>query len=379
MKRGRVVWTVWIVVLSGASGLAGCGESKGDPKAEAPPPAKVEREQNGNLPQVDHPEQFPLATAVEHRSTSQLQVTGVVSPDVSRNVPVISIATGRVVEIKARLGDTVQKGQVLLRVQSADVSGAISDYRKAAADEKLARVQYERAKDLYEKGAVSLNDFQTAEDVENKAKVDLENTTERLRVLGGDVNNPTPIVDIRAPVSGVITDQQVTNAAGVAGLGSPNPFTISDLSHVWILCDVFENDLANVRVGESAEIRLDAYPAKVFTGRIGNVSPVLDPTLRSAKVRIEVRNPGLMKVGMFVTATFHGRKEEMHAAVPASAVLHLQDRDWVYVPDGGNTFRRVEVTTGNMLPGNLQEVLSGISPGTRVIQNALVLQNAMEQ
>lgn len=359
--------------------MAGCGDSKGDPKAEAPPPPKVEHEQDVNVFQVDHPEQFPLATAEEHRAASQLQATGVVSPDVSRNVPVISIATGRVVEIKARLGDTVQKGQVLLRLQSADMSGAISDYRKAEADEKLARVQYERSKDLYDKGAVSLNDLQTAEDVENKARVDLENTAERLRVLGGDVNNPVPIVDIRAPVSGVITDQQVTNAAGVAGLGSPNPFTISDLSHVWILCDVYENDLSTVHVGETADVRLNAFPDKVFTGRISNVGPVLDPALRSAKVRIEVRNPGLMKVGMFVTATFHGQRAEIHAAVPATAILHLHDRDWVYVPAGGKKFRRVEVTGGEMLPGKMQEILSGIKPGEQVIQNALVFQSTVEQ
>jgi len=358
---------------------AGCGDSKCDPKAEAPPPAKVEREQDTSVISVDHPEQFPLAIAEEHRSATQLQATGVVSPDVSRNVPVISIATGRVVEIKARLGDTVQKGQVLLRIQSADMSGAISDYRKATADETLARSQYERAKDLYDKGAVSLNDLQTAEDVENKAKVDLENTKERLRVLGGDVNNPAPIVDIRAPVSGVITDQQVTNAAGVAGLGSPNPFTISDLSHVWILCDVYENDLPSVHVGETTEIRLNAYPDKVFTGRIGNVSPVLDPTLRSAKVRVEVANPGLMRVGMFVTATFHGQKKEIHCIVPATAILHLHDRNWVYVPEGAKQFRRVEVTAGSMLAGNLQEVLSGIKPGEKVVQNALAFQSSVEQ
>ncbi|HKW33065.1 MAG TPA: efflux RND transporter periplasmic adaptor subunit [Candidatus Acidoferrum sp.] len=369
----------FLVSICLGAGLAGCGDSKGDPKAEAPPPAKVEHEQDVNVISVDHPEQFPLVTAEEQRATSRLQATGVVSPDVSRNVPVISMATGRVVEIKARLGDTVQKGQVLLRVQSADMSAAISDYRKAAADEKLTRAQYERAKDLYERGAVSLNDFQTAEDAENKAKVDLENTTERLRVLGGDVNNPAPIVDIRAPVSGVITDQQVTNAAGVAGLGSPNPFTISDLSLVWILCDVFENDLASVHVGETAEIRLNAYPDKVFTGRIGNVSPVLDPTLRSAKVRIEVRNPGLMKVGMFVTATFHGQKPEIHAAVPASAILHLHDRDWVYVVAGAKAFRRVEVISGQALPNNKQEITSGISPGQKVVSNALVLQGTVEQ
>ena len=359
--------------------IAGCGESKGDPKAEAPPPSKVEQEQDNNVFQVEHPEQFPFVSAVEHASTSELTVTGTVSPDVSRNVPVISIATGRVVEIKARLGDTVQKGQVLLRVQSADMSGAFADYRKAVADEKLANIQFERAKLLYDKGAMSLNDFQTAEDVENKAKVDVENTRERLRVLGGNVDHPAVIVDIVAPVSGVITDQQVTNAAGVAGLGSPNPFTISDLSRVWILCDVYENDLANVHTGETAEIRLNAYPDKVLTGRISNVLPVLDPTLRTAKVRIEVANPGVMKVGMFVTATFHGQKKESHAAVPATAIVHLHDRDWLYIPMGDKKFQRVEVASGKMLPGNMQEVISGIKPGAQVVQNALVFQNTVEQ
>jgi membrane fusion protein, heavy metal efflux system len=359
--------------------FTGCGGGKSDPKAEAPPPATVEKEQDFSVIQVDHPEQFPLATAVAHDFTSQLTVTGTVNPDISRSVPVISIATGRVVEIHARLGDTVKKGQLLLRVQSADMSGAFSDYRKAVADEKLARIQFERAQLLYDKGAISLNDFQTAEDVENKAKVDVENTTERLRVLGGSVDHPAAIVDIRAPVSGVITDQQVTNAAGVAGLGSPNPFTISDLSYVWILCDVYENDLANVHVGETAEIRLNAYPNQTFTGRISNVLPVLDPTLRTAKVRIEVRNPGLMRVGMFVTATFHGQKKETHAVVPATAILHLHDRDWVYVPGGDKKFRRVEVTAGGTLAEKMQEIILGIRPGQQVVTNALVLQNTVEQ
>jgi len=367
-----------LLLVSGAF-LAGCGQSKGDPKAEAPPPVKVENEQDLNVFQVDHPQQFALATAVAHESASQLTVTGTVTPDITRSVPVISIATGRVVELHARLGDTVKKGQLLLRVQSADMSAAFSDYRKAVADEKLARIQFERAKLLYDKGAISLNDFQTAEDVENKAQVDVENTTERLRVLGGSVDHPAAIVDIRAPVSGVITDQQITNAAGVAGLGSPNPFTISDLSYVWILCDVYENDLPNVHVGETAEIRLNAYPNQTFTGHINNVLPVLDPTLRTAKVRIEVRNPGLMRVGMFVTAAFHGQKKETHALVPATAILHLHDRNWVYVPVAGKKFRRVEVVAGSMLSGNMQEVTSGIKPGEQVVQNALVFQNTVEQ
>jgi len=359
--------------------FTGCGQSKGDPKAEAPPAAKIESEQDLNVFQVDHPDQFPLATTVPRESTSQLAVTGTVAPDITRSVPVISIATGRVVELDAQLGDTVKKGQLLLRVQSADMSAAFSDYRKAVADEKLARIQFERARLLYDKGAISLNDFQTAEDVENKAQVDVENTTERLRVLGASIDHPAAIVDIRAPVSGVITDQQVTNAAGVAGLGSPNPFTISDLSYVWILCDVYENDLPNVHVGESAEVRLNAFPNRAFTGRVSNVLPILDPAIRTAKVRIELRNPGMMRVGMFVTAMFHGQKKETHTVVPAAAILHLHDRDWVYIPDGEKKFRRINVVAGMSLPNNSQEIVSGLQPGQRVVSNALVLQSTVEQ
>jgi membrane fusion protein, heavy metal efflux system len=359
----------------------GCGsETKGDPKAEAPPQTKVEHEEDVNVVQTDHPEQFPLVAATDYRSTSQIVATGTVTPDVARTVPVVSLASGRVVEVKARLGDTVRKGQVLLVVQSADIAGAFSDYRKAVADEQLANTQFERAKLLYDKGAISLNDLQVAEDAEAKAKVDVENTTEHLKVLGGNVDHPAAVVNIVAPISGVITDQQITNAAGVQGLSSPNPFTISDLSTVWIVCDVYENDLPNVHVGETAEIRLNAYPGKVLTGRISNVSPVLDPAIRTSKVRIEVANPsGILRIGMFVTATFHGQKKETHAAVPASAILHLHDRDWVYVPAGDKKFRRVEVMAGQQLPGNFQEITSGIKTGQQVVSNALVLQNTVEQ
>jgi cobalt-zinc-cadmium efflux system membrane fusion protein len=162
-------------------------------------------------------------------------------------------------------------------------------------------------------------------------------------------------------------------------LGSPNPFTISDLSYVWILCDVYENDLANVHVGETAEIRMNAYPNKVLRGEIANIGPILDPTLRTAKVRIEVANPGTMKIGMFVTATFHSEKKEMHAAVPADSILHLHDRDWVYVPAGEKTFRRVEVTAGETLPNKMQEIVAGVLAGQQVVSNALVLQNTAEQ
>ena len=359
--------------------LLGCNETKADPKAEAPTPATVEPDLDSNNFKVDHPEQFPLATAVEYKAAPGLNVTGVVQPDISRAVPVISLASGRVVEIKARLGDQVKKGQLLLRVQSNDVSGAYQTYLKAVNDERLGRQQLERAQLLYDKGAIAKSALEQAEDTEGDAKADLNAATEQLRLLGIDKDHPSGIVDIVAPISGVITDQQVTNASGVQGLGSPNPFTISDLSYVWIVCDVYENDLDAVRVGEFADIHLTAYPDQLFKGRIDNILPVLDPNLRTAKVRIEVPNPGMMRVGMFVTATFYGKQPETRAAVPASAILHLHDREWVYTPISAGHFKRLEVVSGKMLPQNMQEVVSGIKPGDRVVSNALALQNTVEQ
>lgn len=371
-----------IVVVSLVLGVleSGCKEPPSDPKAEAPPALKVERVEDRNVFEVDRPERFQLVKAVPHVARPELRVTGTVQPDVSRNVPVISLAAGRVVEIHARLGDKVTKGQLLLTVQSSDISSAYNDYQQALADENLARKQLDRAKLLNERGAIAEKDLEVAQAVQTKAQVTIKTTLERLRVLGVDPDHPSPIVQIRAPVSGVITDQQVTAASGVQGLASPNPFTISDLSSVWIVCDVYENDLANIRLGETADIRLNAYPDRVFTGTISNIGAILDPNIRTAKVRIEVQNPeAIMRPGMFVTATFFGPQKETRAAVPATAILHLQDRDWVYVPADGNKFRRVEVMGGDMLPGGMQEIVSGIAPGQQVIANALELQNTVQQ
>ena len=361
--------------------LTGCGSKvEADGKAEAPPAAKVEREGDANVVKVDHPEQFPLATAGEHDSAPELNVTGSVNPDVSRNIPVISLASGRVVEIHARIGDSVTKDQLLMRVQSADISQAFSDYRSAVADEVLSRAQLDRAKLLYDKGAVAQKDLEVAQDTDDKAKITVENATEKIRVLGADISHPSSIVDIKAPVSGVIVEQNVTASAGVKTLdNSPNLFTIADLSKVWVVCDVYENDLSFVHLSEYADIHLNAYPNLILKGRVGNIGPSLDPNIRTAKVRLEVSNPGVLRLGMFVTATFHGLNKEIRVTIPANAVLHLHDRDWVYVPSAGRQFRRVEVVGGKMLPGSLQEILSGIKPGQQVVANALVLENTVEQ
>ena len=361
--------------------LIGCGRSvNAGSQSTAPAPATVEHEGNDGVVKVDDPEQFPVITAGKRVHPSDLNVTGVVAADISRNIPVISLASGRVVEIRARIGDTVTKGQLLMRVQSSDIAQAFSEYRQAVADAKLANSQLDRAKLLYDKGAIAQKDLEVAEDADAKAKVTVETAIERLRLLGADVNQPSALVDIYAPVSGVITEQNVTAAAGVKTLdNSPNLFTIADISHVWVICDVYENDLPFVQLGEYADIRLNAYPNQILKGRIANIGPILDPSIRTAKVRLEVENPGMLRFGLFVTATFHGLDWHRSATIPASAVLHLHDREWVYVPVEGDRFRRVEVVAGEMLPGNMQEIVSGINPGQRVVSRALVFQNTTER
>ncbi len=363
---------------------AGCGkvQAQGDVlAAAAPPAARVTLAGDPGLFTVSHPEQFPVVEATARPASSELVVTGAVTPDISRNIPVVSLASGRVVAIHARIGDNVTKGQLLLTIRSDDVAGGYSNYRKALADEALARTQLERAKDLYEHGAIALNDLQVAQDTESKAQVDVETMAEHLKLLGNDPEKPAGMVDIFAPATGVITDQQVTNSAAVQAFSAPNPFTISDLSAIWVVCDVYENDLAGVRMGDLAEITLNAYPDRVFKGRVSNIGAILDPNIRTAKVRIEVQNPGFMRLGMFVKATFRGQTQEMHTVVPATGVLHMHDRDFVFVPAPDGKFRRVEVVSGDLLPDNtsLQEIRSGIRPGQQLVANALVLDHVLAQ
>jgi cobalt-zinc-cadmium efflux system membrane fusion protein len=388
MTSKSFTWGVLLVSTSSVLLLCGCHSVHAQTDANAastvgaPPEAKVVMAPDASLFSVEHPEQFPLATSTELPARSELVVTGTVTPDVSRNVPVVSLASGRIMDIHTRLGDTVQKGQLLMVIRSDDVSGGYSNYKMAVADEILAHAQYERAKDLLEHGAIALNDLQVAQDTEDKAKVAVDTAAEHLKLLGSVPDKPTNfMVNIFAPTSGVITDQQVTSGSLVQAYNTPYPFTISDLSSIWIVCDVYENDLATVKLGDIAEIRLNAYPDRVFKGKVSNIGSILDPNIRTGKVRIEVENPGFMRLGMFVRATFRGQTTEMHTLVPASAVLHMHDRDFVFVPASGNKFRRVEVVGGDLLTENtnLQEVKSGLAPGERVVTNALVLDHVLAQ
>lgn len=360
--------------------LSAC-DKKFDPAAGAPPRPRVVDASNAGLVAIEQPQRFPAETAESITIPDTLEVTGSVNPDISREVPVISLASGRIVGIHTRLDDHVRKGQVLLQVQSPDVTNAFDTYLKAKNDEHLANLALARASDLYRHGAIPLAQLEQAQNAEDDAKADLNAAGDQLRTLGIDKNHPSSIINVPAPISGVVVAQNVTDAAaaGMAFAGTSNLLTIADLSQVWIICDVYENDLPKVRLGQLAQVHLTGYPGKVLTGTVSDIGPILDPTIRTAKVRMEVPNPGgILRLGMFVTATIQSRARTARAVVPAAAILHLHDRDWVFVPAGGNHFQRVEVAAGNMLPGGKQILLAGIAPGQKVVSNVLALEAALE-
>jgi cobalt-zinc-cadmium efflux system membrane fusion protein len=343
-------------------------------------PTKTEITLEQGVFNVDHPELFKLVKVDARKLPALLKANGAVTPDVNRTIHVTSQGSGRVVDLRVRLGDNVKKGQVLLSIYSADLAGAFSDYQKAVADERLAKKALDRAQLLLSHGAAAQKDFEQAEDAEEKAKVDVLNAEQHIRILGGDPAHPSSLIELRAPVAGTIVEQNISGFEGVKSLdNSPNLFTIADLSQVWVVCDVFENELGQVHLSDPAEVRLNAFWDRAFHGKISDISRVLDPNSRSAKVRVVLGNPeGALRPGMYAVTSFRSRKLQQRVVIPSTSVMRLQDRDWVFRKDGTQTFRQIEVHTFGETPDGMHEIQDGaISPGQEIVMNAVEFSTAM--
>jgi membrane fusion protein, heavy metal efflux system len=372
--------TAAFALLSLIVSLVGlCTSCSNDAK---PAPTKAEVTLDPTLYTADHPELFKLVKVESRELPTVLTANGTITPDVNRTIHVTSQGSGRVVDLKVRLGDSVSKGQELLSIYSADVAGAFSDYQKAVADERLAKKSLDRAQLLYSHGALAEKDLQTAQDAEEKAKADVQNTEQHVRILGGDPAHPSSLIELRAPVSGTIVEQNISGFEGVKSLdNSPNLFTIADLTQVWVVCDVYENDLSQIQLGDSAEIRLNAYPEKVFQGKVADISRVLDPNLRSAKVRIVLPNPdGSLRPNMYAVATFRSRKMQPHLVIPSTAIMRLQDKDWLFRKEGQNQFRKTEAHTRGVTEDGLQQLQDGpLKAGDEVVANALAFSTSVAE
>ncbi len=365
-KTGAQVLTVTMLC---ALLWAGASCSKDAPVAESKPPVSMDPD----VFSAEQAELFKTAKAETRALPSELTANGIVTPDVNRTIHVTSLGGGRVIDLKVKLGDNVKKGQTLLIISSPDLAAAMSDYQKAVADEVLSHKALERAQLLYDKGAIAAKDLETAQDLEDKAKVDVSTSAAHVRVLGADPAHPSSTIDLRAPVAGTIVEQNVAGFEGVKSLdNTPNLFTIADLSQVWVVCDVFENNLGDVHLGDTAEIRLSAFGERVFRGKVLDISRVLDPNTRSAKVRVVLPNgDGALRSGMFAVAKFKSRKMSDRVVIPATAIMRLHDKDWVFRKEGGKNFRRVAVQADGLAPDGMQEIREGVKAGDEVVANAL--------
>jgi membrane fusion protein, heavy metal efflux system len=365
--------------VCGVLALATIGSSCSNETKAAP--TKTEVTVDPNLYTVEHPEWFKLVTAESRDVPTMLTANGGVTPEVNRTIHVTSQGAGRVVDLKVGLGDYVRKGQVLLSIRSADLATAFSDYQKSVADERLAKKALDRAQLLNSHGALAEKDLQQAEDTEEKARVDVQNAEQHVRILGGDPVHPSYLIEIRAPVSGTIVEQNVSGFEGIKSLdNSPSLFTIADLTQVWALCDVFENDLGEVHLGDHADLRLNAYPETVYHGKVADIARVLDPIMRSAKIRIVLPNrDGSLRPGMFAVATFRSRKSQSRIVVPSTAVMRLQDKDWVVRKEGSSKFRRVEIHTLGGGADGTQQIQVGVKAGDELVANALEFSSSVAE
>jgi membrane fusion protein, heavy metal efflux system len=372
--QGPPVWILFLVLAALSLSVA-C--SRDTPAATT----KAQINLEPGVYEVEHPELFKLAKADTRKLPTEVTANGTVNPDVTRTIHVTSLGGGRVVDLKARLGDFVKKGQTLLVISSPDLASAMADYQKARADEMLSHKALDRAQLLYDRGAAAAKDLETAQDAEDKAKVDVSTAEHRVRILGADPDHPSPLIEVRAPVSGTIVEQNVAGFEGVKSLdNSPSLFTIADLSEVWLVSDVFENDLGQIHLGDSAEIHLNAFSDRTFHGKVADISRVLDPNTRSAKVRIVLANSdGALRPGMFAVAKFRSRKLTDRVVVPSTAIMRLQDKDWIFRKEGDKRFRRVEVQADGLAPDGMQEIRDGVKPGDEVVANALEFSTAVAE
>jgi cobalt-zinc-cadmium efflux system membrane fusion protein len=377
MSHKTNVATAWAAALAFAatSALAGCGsgdtqtaEKMTSYKAKEAPD---EAARLFTIPQeqMSHIQVVPVKSS---KLARVLRLTGTVAYNAFVTTPVITQVGGPVSRIAVMPGQVVQKGQAMLYVSSPDFAVSRSSYLKARNVSRVADKEYARAQDLYSHHAIAERDLLVAESARTQAQADLQSSEQALRILG--VANPeslagdavAPEIPVLAPIAGEVVERLVSPGQ-VVQAGGTQCFTISDVSSVWVLANIYQNDLASVHVGEDVSIQTDAYPA-TFHGKISYIAPALDPNTRTLQARIVTSNPGgKLKKDMYVMVLVRAGTIEKALTVPDSAVLRDSENiPFVYVTAGNNQFGRRRVTIGETGDGKTQ-ILSGLAAGERVV------------
>jgi cobalt-zinc-cadmium efflux system membrane fusion protein len=334
-----------------------------------------------NIPE-DQMQHVQVVTIEPTTLKRTLRLTGAVAYNAFNTTPVITQVGGPVSRILVVPGQHVKAGEPMLDVSSPDFSQLLDSYLKAADSFRLAEKFYARAQDLFQHHAIAERDLEQAESDRNHAQADLNAAEQGMKILG--IKNPedlakTPssaLIPVLAPISGEVVERLVSPGQ-VVQAGQTQAFTISDLSTVWVLANVYQADLAYVHSGDDVVVETDAYPDS-FHGRISYVSPALDPGTRTLQARIVVDNPGeKLKRDMYCTVTVTAGVLSNVIAVPNSSVLRDDNNQpFVYVATGQNQFGRRDVNLGESQNGQTQ-IMKGISVGERVVgDGSLFLQFA---
>ena len=356
---------------------AGCGSGPGETESKmtsySTGQTKADTAELFTLPseQLAH---IQVVSVEKSKVPRALRLTGAVAYNAFKTTPVFSAVGGPVQEILAEPGQNVRTGQTLLTVTSPDYSAARSAYLKAVSTFQLADKNYERSKDLYEHKAIAERDLQQAESDRAQAQADQQSAEDGLRALG--IHDPESLVKeppkttgqipVPAPVAGQIVERLV-GPGQLLQAGSTQCFTISDMSTVWVLVNVYQNDLAFVRIGDNVDITTDAYPDK-FRGRISYIADALDPNTRTLQARIVTENPGYkLKKDMYVTATVHAGALANALTVPDASVLRdTENQPFVYVQVASNQFARRLVKVGDSQDGRTL-VQDGLKEGEHLV------------
>jgi cobalt-zinc-cadmium efflux system membrane fusion protein len=325
---------------------------------------------------------------VEFNSSRQgLTLSGKIAYAEDKYSRISSPLQGRVVEVRAHLGGRVKLGDVLLVVDSPDIAQAYSEYVKEDSDLQYATRAQELAKDLYESRALALKDLKQAENELVKARAEFRRAKERLlslRISPQELNKPldqqqiTSRFEMKSPLSGIVVERTVTPGQSVTGDSDHVLFTVADLDVLQVVADLYEHDLALVREGQSAVVKVEAYPDAEFPATVTVVGDVVDPVTRTIKVRARVSNDShKLKPEMFARLQLDVSDTARFLIVPREAVLEVDGKQFVYVVENGNRYVKREVTIAN-ISAEQTRVLAGLQEGERIVTKGAVLIKGQE-
>jgi membrane fusion protein, heavy metal efflux system len=375
MKSAVLMLGIVFVIAAGGCGGSGSGSEQANAQGQAAQSAAP----SDNEYVATDAKGIQTITVNSSSVPDYLVLPAHIEADPTRVVHVYPPTGGRIVEMKVRPSDHVEKGQLLALLESNDLSRAVADYHKAKVDAEVKQQGLTRAEDLLAHHAIAQKDYQQAQGEAKIAQAELEATAQLIRVFGMDPDHASTELRVVAPRSGVVLDIGAASGEYSKSLDAPQPLcTIADISTVWALGDIYERDFAGLKMGEEAQVTLDAYPDQRWPGRVGVLSDAVDPTTRTLHLRVVLSNPGgRIKPAMFGSIRVL-RSSSQGILVPASAVIREGNEAHVFISKGNGRFERRTVKLGRAMDGSI-EILSGVNPGDSIVSEGALLLRAAAQ